>query len=372
MKVYSPYFDKKMTDIIKGVALLCMFAHHFWTFPEWWTGKGLPMLEEIGPYLREPLKVCVPIFCFITGYTYFFHKNKTYKYSIRKITDVLVSYWGVFLFLVLLEFCFTDYKYSVRVFIKEMLAIEQPTIVFGWYVSFYCIFMLLFPLISKLFLRSWILDVFLWLIFLPLFFRILQFIMPIQIGAQLLSDLYIWGPCVIGGYISAAYNLFEMIEIYFSNLKKNWNRKLIILFFLVLPIFRNTRFILYLFTLRFNGTYARINMQINLDSVIVLFFMYAVIFTSRKTGFPQRINCILEKIGKKSMLMWLVSCMFFNKCNVVMQKILYYFSDPIVSLILGTVICYVIACGLDFIIKYFIAIKNRIGFICGIYNIFLC
>ncbi len=33
---YEPYFDKEATLIIKGIALLMMFADHFFTFPEWW------------------------------------------------------------------------------------------------------------------------------------------------------------------------------------------------------------------------------------------------------------------------------------------------------------------------------------------------
>ena len=101
----KPYFSCKMTNAIKGIALVMMFIHHFFTFPSMWTnGIRYPILEKWAPYLCEPTKICVPIFCFITGYTYYFCKNKNLVYSLRKITDLLIVYWGVF-FLFLHNWC---------------------------------------------------------------------------------------------------------------------------------------------------------------------------------------------------------------------------------------------------------------------------
>ena len=40
-----PYFDRTMTLYIKGIALLCMLVHHFFTFPD----RYIPGIEY--PYL---------------------------------------------------------------------------------------------------------------------------------------------------------------------------------------------------------------------------------------------------------------------------------------------------------------------------------
>ena len=112
MEERRPYFSREMTDILKGIALLFMFAHHFWTFPDWWTGRGVPVFEEIAFYFRNPLKLCVPIFCFITGYTYFFHRTRTFRYSAKKIVNFLILYWISFILLAAFTYCFTDYRYS--------------------------------------------------------------------------------------------------------------------------------------------------------------------------------------------------------------------------------------------------------------------
>ena len=81
----KPYFDKETTDIVKGIALVMMFIHHFFMFPSWWIdGISYPLVAKVSSYLCTPTKLCVPVFCFLTGYFYFFNRHKTYAYSFRK------------------------------------------------------------------------------------------------------------------------------------------------------------------------------------------------------------------------------------------------------------------------------------------------
>lgn len=71
----APFFDRSTTSVIKGIAVIMMFIHHFFTFPAWWVGGvHYPLLEKLAPYFSMPLKLCVPVFCFITGYFYCFKK----------------------------------------------------------------------------------------------------------------------------------------------------------------------------------------------------------------------------------------------------------------------------------------------------------
>ena len=114
------YFDRDTTNIIKGVVLIMMFMHHFFTFPDWWVdGVSYPVLRTLAPYFTLPFKMCVPVFCFITGYFYYFNDHKDYKYSLKKITDILISYWGVFIVLAVLAVICVGYEYSVSSVIKE-------------------------------------------------------------------------------------------------------------------------------------------------------------------------------------------------------------------------------------------------------------
>ena len=59
--------------IIKGIALIMMFFHHFFTFPETYTNViSYGEWENIFLFLQQPFKLCVGMFAFLTGYFYFF------------------------------------------------------------------------------------------------------------------------------------------------------------------------------------------------------------------------------------------------------------------------------------------------------------
>ena len=128
-----PYFDKDTSNILKGIALIMMFIHHFYTFPTWWLeGISYPLIERLSPYFCAPFQLCVPIFCFLTGYFYFYNKNKSYKYSLKKITDILISYWCVFFVFAIIAVLCLDYQYTLLmwfvscIFFNNCKAIFQP------------------------------------------------------------------------------------------------------------------------------------------------------------------------------------------------------------------------------------------------------
>lgn len=89
----QPFFSKDTTSVIKGVAIILMFMHHFWGFPDWILPEYGGQSYERLSVLRFPLKICVLIFCSLSGYFYYFSKEKTLRYSLRKIRAIVVRYW---------------------------------------------------------------------------------------------------------------------------------------------------------------------------------------------------------------------------------------------------------------------------------------
>ena len=58
-----PYFNKRMTNINKGIALILMFIGHFFTESSWWVeGISYPTLEKLVPKYHLLLMDCVYIF----------------------------------------------------------------------------------------------------------------------------------------------------------------------------------------------------------------------------------------------------------------------------------------------------------------------
>ena len=78
--------DKKTTQMIKGVAILIMIMHHFIVIP----------FTEFGYIITKfgyACKICVGIYAMLSGYGYFFAKEKTIKYGLKKIWGLLKIYW---------------------------------------------------------------------------------------------------------------------------------------------------------------------------------------------------------------------------------------------------------------------------------------
>lgn len=72
---------KEMSAKIKGVAILIMLCHHFIVMPF----SDFPVLVKA---FGGACKICVAIYAVLSGYGYYFSKEKTICYGLRKI-------WGV-------------------------------------------------------------------------------------------------------------------------------------------------------------------------------------------------------------------------------------------------------------------------------------
>ena len=211
----APFFNRDIILIIRGIALVMMFIHHFFTFPEWWGDSiNYPLLTVLANVFRKPFRMCVPVFCFITGYLYEFQPKKTYRYSLRKITDVLIKYWSVFLPLCAIAAFALNYRYTLIGFFSEMFALSlyYPTMVFCWYVIFYIISMLLLPVVCKMQLRNIHFDLFLSLVIIPLLMKVVLHYVPFLNVRAIIQNLIDCFPVTLVGMIFARYRLLNTIR----------------------------------------------------------------------------------------------------------------------------------------------------------------
>lgn len=351
----APYFDKYTTNIIKGIALIMMFVHHFFTFPSWWLeGISYPLIEKLAPYFCMPLKLCVPIFCFMTGYFYAFNKSKSFKYSMKKISDILISYWCVFWLFALVAIWGVHYQYTLGGFIKECFALYRPTMTFCWYVNFYIAFMLVLPLITKIMTKNIHLDLIITFICMPFVIRLLGHFITNDIVKEILGNLSGWFPCVLIGYIFANYKLFEKMQslnIYI--VRRKWINIIIwICLFFIIPM---GRFFEPNMSLAFKWIPS---FQISMDVIYAPIFIYLVVNLTKSIKLKYTYKAMFY-IGKYSLLMWFISCIFYNNSRTIFQPILYKPHNPIIVTLWGLIMCYVIAYFLDFFITKIQRIKNK-------------
>ena len=355
-KTKVPFFDRDTTSIIKGIALIMMFVYHFFAFPIWW-GRGISysLIEKLSLYFGPSLQLCVPIFCFITGYFYFFNKSKSYKYSFFKITDILITYWVVFFLFAIIATVFVEYNYAFWNFIAECFALKRPTMYFCWYVNFYIIFILLLPLITKIMSKDIHIDLFLSLILIPNIFRVSGHFVNNSIASELIRNQEYWLSCVLIGYVWANYGLFEKLLYVNRRLIKNEKMNIILIVITAFCVSFG-RVVVSSLSLKFKYLPG---ISINMDVAYTPIFIYAVVYICNTVD-VKMIKKVLIIIGKYSLLMWFVSCIFFNNCKNIFQPILYLPRNPALVTIWGLFMCFSVSFLLDKVIKKLQKYKNKL------------
>ena len=356
---FKPYFDRQTTGVIKGIALIMMFLHHFFTFPEWWVeGVYYRRISILSQYFRAPLKLCVPIFCFITGYFYYYNKNKTIKYSLKKISDILISYWFVFFVLAAVAVNISGYKYQTVNFIKELFAIYRPTMCFCWYVFFYMVFMMILPIIVKALSKNIHFDCLICFFLCPLLSSLLKYFIDDSIANEIIGYMNSFFPVVILGYIFSSYGFFEKMGNINDSIIKNGflNGIIYILCLAVVPMGR-------WFAPKITMPLKYIGyVDLSLDVVYTPVFIYCAVNLFKIIDW-KLLNAILFQIGNYSLLMWFYSCIFYNNSKRVFQPILYFPHNPIIVFIWGIILCFIPSYLSDkFVIKKLQKLKNKLFF----------
>ena len=336
------YFNRDTTTKIKGVALIIMFIHHFFTFPENWVdGISYPILEVLAPYFCAPTKICVSIFAFLTGYFYYYSKKKNYKYSLKKIADILLPYWLVFFIFALCAKVLVSYNYTPVTILKEMFALELPTMYHCWYVHFYCIVMLFLPVYAKL-LQYFEKHPFLsfCMILTPKVLAVLFAFVPNNYVKTILVPFFNEFPNVLAGYLFASFRWFDVFakvseRIKCKVLKNTWGEMCV--YFLLSIACIMSRWAVPTMEAKKMIPFPIPDNLLEIASAAIFVYSAAYMITYIKWHYLQ---IVLEQIGKYSMLMWFFHCIFFNNCKEIFQPILYLPKVPILVLIWGLLLSY--------------------------------
>lgn len=353
------YLDRSTTSAIKGIALVIMFVHHFFTFPNWLVeGIEYSWMEGFSDLYCGATKICVAVFAFLTGYFYAFAKKKTLAYSLRKISDVLVSYWIIYVPFWALSIGLGCHVFSYKDILHELFGLYNSVMCFCWYIYFYCIIMLLLPILTRPLNRGIWADL---LVLLVLPAAVMEYWVnqePYWLVEAVLYNFISWLPCVFSGYLFARHDVFARVFDPRLGKLSGWKKAAVLLVTGWIG-FRGRYLVqdLQLGYLTILG--GRYRLQFPLDILYAPLFVYGfgnlLQYVKGKLPFT-----LLEKIGEKSMLMWFIHCIFFNVCKAYTQPILYFPKNPVLVLLNGLLICYVLACLVNPVLKLLLNFKNRI------------
>lgn len=207
--------SREQTIFLKGIAITLMIFHHIY-------GMGALYVNDKNIFIDKEWEnvinyfmgfAVVPLYAFITGYTYYLHKDKTWKYSIRKVFKFLINYWVIYGFFLCIAL-FYGHKFINTFNTLELIALKQQVLFFTWYVYFYIIIMLTMPFYKNIFKnnRQW--DFIISIIIIITCILIKVIIMKVYYENEwLLMIAHMMGfyPAVIWGYIFSKYSILNLL-----------------------------------------------------------------------------------------------------------------------------------------------------------------
>ncbi len=323
------YFDKEVTNILKAILLIIMFVHHFFQFPDSYIKDiSYPNLLFFKNYIGN-FQICVCGFAFLNGYMYFHAKNKDYNYSLKRINSIVIPYWIVFFIFLIAGIITNTYIFDLNAIILEFFCLERIVMCFCWYVIFYVIMMLVFPLVAK------VNNLFLFVIFsilLPIgVYQVVSRTNVPHIILEILEKFQVYFPIAVGGFLTAKYSTFFLFDKLINKAK---GFRFLIYIALIIIVFTQPTW-LYSFG---NNSFIFNIIRKFIRIFSIPFFIYGIVNLVNPIKNLKLMKPFLY-IGKASMLMWYTHCIFFNCSKEIFQPILFLPKNPILVTLWGVVIC---------------------------------
>ena len=334
----KPFFNKQMSSYIKGIMLILMYILHFFCFPDWYVG-GVELANiRFMEGMQGHFQICIAGFSFLTGYFYAYTKHKTLRYSLKKIVEILIPYWFVYVLFLALAIITRTANLEARSIIMEVLTVELHVMYFCWYVSFYILSMLSLPLLKKICHNNRIAFTAVGILGpIALYYLITHFI-SIHWVTALLEKYQVYFPIMVIGYATAEFRAFERIESIFSCSNTAKAIKAVISLVLVFAVFTEPG---WLYRLPMDGLLLSMFRKLIRIVSIPLFIFGLIVFLNIAKKY--QILKPLEMIGQCSLLMWFIHSIFFGCSKEIFQPLLFLPKLPFLVLLWGLLINWIVA-----------------------------
>lgn len=310
-------FTLRHTNMLKGVALLLLLCNHFCVVKAWITPQylidieihGKPLLGYVGAFG----KICVALWAFLSGIGAYYSCNKgiaqVYKSNLVRLANLLIQY-GLILAVVFVPviawckplFCGEAYDLSVKHLIWNLLACDAEYDKAAWYMRFYIMYVLTFPLLVAAKRRVKNNSLFYAVTFLVFLFVPKTFPLWIAEGTmlgtyplnQMLGEYCSYILIVVTGYMAAEYDLFGRAQ------RLTASKRGIVCAVVMLVCAMALR--------SYTKSIHLGIVDIYTDIVITPFVIYAFYVFFEHTA--ERVRGAFVYLGKASMVVWLIHWIF--------------------------------------------------------------
>lgn len=327
------FYGKTESQMVAGVAILLMIWHHLFSYPNWLIDT-VNVNSALGKYVNYLVwlsarigNICIYIFAFQSGYSMYQRPElySTLRKRIHRISSFLLSYWIVCAFFWMIGWIFNETLPTPMNALLNLAGLEVGfytdwiNVTFAWYVFYYILLVLSFPLLNACFRTD---------NYVAITLAVIGFIF----GLLLLSYSGVQGfwkpfPASIMGMLSSKYRLFE----YISDKVNQYLPKNRIWFVCLCGVVLFRIIVLYILSHNCGPTFEVFSLV--LEGAIAFAFIFVLISLIHNIWLS-RILCFL---GSISMFLWFFHSILFTGSRHL-QKFVYFSSEPIVIFIVTLLI----------------------------------
>lgn len=137
-------------------AIFIVLTHIFPKVGQVDTLKYIPLFNwngyPIEQYIGSLSGICVGIFIFLSGYGLYISYNKNIKYKeiFKRISKLYINYWIIILIFFSIGLYMEVYKFEVKEFILNLLALTTSYNHPAWFLRLYVMLILIYPMLIKI------------------------------------------------------------------------------------------------------------------------------------------------------------------------------------------------------------------------------
>ena len=140
-------FDKDMTNIVKGFAILFMLKLHCYSDYKY----EVPLdFDYAFMFAHEGFNICVGMFAFMIGYGYAFARTKDLRYGWQHIKKLMIPYLTIFFVFMLPVYYKAFFSSGWQMMLYTVLGLDVSFYYYNWFIYVFIYAMLVMPLFSRL------------------------------------------------------------------------------------------------------------------------------------------------------------------------------------------------------------------------------
>ena len=335
-------FDKDMTSIVKGFAILFMLILHCYDDYKY----EVPLnYDHAFMFAHDGFHICVGMYAFLIGFGYAFSRTKDLRYGWQHIKKLMIPYLVIFLLFMLPVYYKEFFSSGWKMMLYTLLGLDVKFFYYNWFIYVFIYAMLVMPLITRFIDKRPLRNTAIAIVVAYLAEVFSHFVIYPHVDSHIhymLFNCLTLTPLILLGYLFAHEHYYERIRL--DNLSKP----------LVAVVF-----VLIITAMIYIDSKFRLGFGILFETFYVPLLVGAIAVLFSKFKFKY-FRPLMVKLGWASMYMWFLQALFHTPIvRTVYQPAVTIFNDVNLVVVWTMVVLFLTAWLLRNVVDFVLSIPGR-------------